>query len=159
MGGRGPKPRGVALNDSRSGSETPPTHDDRTDDRTPLTSTSQLSAERLSTTVGVVTVFAGCALVGAPNHTGPLIGLSVKRDAQLVGVLDLALSPGLILGRPRWPWMAARAACDLLTAAFALQRAGCGASRRNARAFSAFLVVATLADLRALRALGRNGLA
>ncbi|MEO7449172.1 MAG: hypothetical protein ABI336_12940 [Humibacillus sp.] len=36
--------------------------------------------------------------------------------ARVIGALDLALVPGLLGGRPRWPWLAARAAANVLTA-------------------------------------------
>jgi hypothetical protein len=111
------------------------------------------SAQTMSTTAGVSTAIAGSALLCAPDRLGPLIGLTARRDVQLVGVLDLALAPGLILGRPQWPWLAARAVSNVATAVFALKRAGRGVKQRNAIAFSTFLVVATAADLRALREL------
>ena len=109
----------------------------------------------MATTAGVFTAIAGSALLFAPNRLGPLIGLTARRDVQLVGVLDLALAPGLILGRPQWPWLAARAVSNVATAAFALKRAGRGIKQRNAAVFGAFLVVATVTDVRALRDLRR----
>jgi hypothetical protein len=117
---------------------------------------SHTATERLSTTAGVVTAIAGFALLRAPDRVGPLIGLAAKRDAQLVGILDLALSPGLLLGRPRWPWLMARAMSNVATAAFVLDRASDEASLRNARMFSGIMVLATFADVRALRALRRT---
>jgi hypothetical protein len=111
---------------------------------------------RVATTAGVVTAIAGPALLGAPERVGPAIGLTAKRDAQLVGALDLALAPGLLFGRPRWPWLMARAISNLATAGFVLRRAADDASRRNARRFSGVMVLATLTDLRALRAVTRS---
>lgn len=105
----------------------------------------------MATTAGVVTAVAGSALLCAPDRLGPLIGLTERRDAQLVGALDLALSPGLMFGKPQWPWLAARAASNVATAAFALRRARTDTSVRNARVFSALLAVATVADVHALR--------
>ncbi|WP_123024998.1 hypothetical protein [Mycolicibacterium stellerae] len=119
-------------------------------------STRKTSAQALSTTAGIVTAIAGSALLYAPTRLGPLIGLTSKRDAQLVGVLDLALSPGLMFGRPQWPWLAARAVSNVATGAFTLRRAKDGASRRNARVFSTLLAAATVTDLRAVRALART---
>lgn len=104
-------------------------------------------------TAGVVTTIAGSALLCAPSRVGPLIGLTSGRDARLVGALDLALAPGLMFGRPQWPWLTARAVSNVATGLFALRRAEDGAPRRNARVFSAFLVAATLTDLRAIRGL------
>ena len=104
-------------------------------------------------TAGIVTTVAGSALLCAPGRMGPLIGVMSRRDVRLVGALDLALAPGLMFGRPRWPWLAARAVSNVATGLFVLRRAEDGAPLRNARVFSAFLAAATLADLRAFRAL------
>jgi hypothetical protein len=120
---------------------------------TPMTAS---SAQRMSTTAGVVTVVAGSALLAAPGRLGPVIGLTATRDARAVGLLDLALAPGLLFGRPRWPWLMARAAGNAATAMFALQRTAGEPARRNAYAFSALLVPATLADVRAMRELRRG---
>jgi hypothetical protein len=122
-----------------------------------LQSNSHTATERLSTTAGVVTAIAGCALLCAPDRVGPLIGLTAKRDVRRVGALDLALSPGLLVGRPRWPWLTARAVSNVVTAVFVLERAGDDAALRNARLFSAIMAIATLADVGALRALRPTG--
>jgi hypothetical protein len=116
-------------------------------------STGRTSAQALSMTAGVVTTVAGSALLCAPGRMGPLIGLTSRRDVRLVGALDLTLAPGLMFGRPQWPWLAARAVSNVATGLFVLRRADDGAPLRNARVFSAFLVAATLTDLRAFRAL------
>lgn len=118
--------------------------------------TSHTSAQRLSMTVGVVTSIAGGGLLLAPNRAGPFIGLTAKRDAQLIGTLDLALSPGLIFGRPQWPWLSARVVSNLATAAFVLQRSEGDIPLRNARTFSAIMVVATIFDSLTLRTLRRT---
>jgi hypothetical protein len=106
----------------------------------------------MATTAGVVTAIAGSALLCAPDRLGPAIGLTDRRDAQLVGALDLVLSPGLLFGKPQWPWLAARAASNVATAVFTVRRARSDTSLRNARVFSALMVVATIADVHALRA-------
>jgi hypothetical protein len=116
-------------------------------------STSRKSAQSLSMTAGVVTTIAGSALLCAPGRMGPLIGLTSRRDVRFVGALDLALAPGLMFGRPQWPWLAARAVSNVATGLFVLRRAEDGAPLRHARVFSAFLAAATLTDLRAFRAL------
>lgn len=105
--------------------------------------------QRLATIAGVFTAVAGTALLVTPERLGPTIGLAGRGDARLVGVLDLALVPGLLFGRPRWPWLAARAASNVATAGFVLWRASDERSRRNARAFSAALTLATVTDVRA----------
>jgi hypothetical protein len=112
-----------------------------------------VSARRAAIAVGAITSVAGAALLGAPEEVGPLIGLESRGDAQLVGVLDLALVPGLIFGRPRWPWLAGRAASNIATAAFLLYRARDQRNRTNAVVFSAILAVSTLGDARAVVAL------
>jgi hypothetical protein len=75
---------------------------------------------------------------------------------QLVGCLDLALVPGLIFGRPQWPWLASRAVSNVATSVFVLRRAADAIPRRNARIFSAALAVATVTDVRAARTLRRT---
>lgn len=110
------------------------------------------AVERLATTAGVVTTIAGTALLVTPARVGPLLGLAARRDAQLVGVLDLALAPGLLFGRPRSPWLMGRAVSNLATAAFVLARASGAQARRRAWIFSGAMAVATLTDARAYRA-------
>ena len=72
-------------------------------------------------------------------------------------VFDLVLVPGLLLGRPRWPWMAARAALNLAQAGWLA-----GAARRSddpalARGAAAALAALTLVDGPAAVALRRAG--
>jgi len=75
--------------------------------------------ERQPVFVGCVTLAAGTALVAAPGVlTGPL-GLPGQDAAvRAIGVSDLVLVPGLLRGRPRWPWMIGRAALNLAVAAY-----------------------------------------
>lgn len=128
------------------------------DDRTAvIQSNNSTSGQRTSTTAGVVTAVAGSALLVAPTRLGPVIGLSAKRDAQLVAALDLALAPGLVFGRPQWPWLAARAVSNVTTAVFVLLRAEGARPQRLARVFSALLAVATVTDVLGVRALRRGG--
>ena len=77
------------------------------------------TVERLPVFVGCVTLAAGTALVAAPGTlTGPL-GLEGQDAAvRAIGVSDLVLVPGLLRGRPRWPWMIGRAALNLAVAAY-----------------------------------------
>ena len=63
------------------------------------------------------------------------------------------LVPGLLLGRPRWPWLAARAALNVPMAAYVLHRGGKGPRARNARAFALTITTATIGDLNAAIAL------
>jgi hypothetical protein len=78
-----------------------------------------LAPERMPAFVGCATLAIGGALVVAPRLlTGPL-GLD-GQDAALraIGASDLVLVPGLLAGRPRWPWMVGRAALNLAVAAY-----------------------------------------
>ena len=111
------------------------------------------AGRRVSLAVGAITGLAGCALAAVPAHAGPLMGLAEPRDARLIGLADLALVPGLLLGRPRWPWLAARAALNVPMAAYVLHRGGKGPRARNARAFALTVTTATIGDLNAALAL------
>ena len=115
------------------------------------------STQRMATTAGIFTAVAGSVLLAAPERLGRLIGITAKRDAQAVAIVDLVLAPGLIFGRPPWPWLAARAVSNIATTVFVLQRAGDASSRRGAGAFSALLAVATFADVHAVRRSLRAG--
>lgn len=76
-------------------------------------------AERMPVFVGGVTLVAGVVLLAAPGRVSGRLGLDGE-DAALraVGLSDLVLVPGLLRGRPRWPWMVARAALNLAQAAY-----------------------------------------
>jgi len=111
------------------------------------------AAQRVATTVGAATLLIGGALLVAPERLGPLVGLSSPAGTRAVGALDLALVPGLLAGRPRWPWLAARAALNVATAAYTLRQAGdSGSLPTRARAFALMLLAATVADSTAARA-------
>jgi hypothetical protein len=111
------------------------------------------AAARAAVRVGVVTTGIGVVLLAAPNRAGPLMGVDDPRAARLVGLADLALVPGLLRGRPRWPWLAARVGLNVTIIGYAV-----GTARRNRRAqvASAALAVATISDLGALTALWRS---
>lgn len=111
------------------------------------------AGRHVSLAVGAVTGLAGCALVVIPAYAGPLIGLTEPRDARLIGLADLALVLGLLLGRRRWPWLAARGALNLPMAAYLLHRGGKGPRARNARAFALTVTTATIGDLNAALAM------
>lgn len=68
--------------------------------------------------VGVVTLGAGVALLAAPRPVARAAHLGDRPTlARVIGVMDLVLVPGLLRGRPRWPWMLARAAFNVPVAA------------------------------------------
>jgi hypothetical protein len=100
-------------------------------------------AERAAVGAGVATLFIGAGLALAPGRVGPVLGLVEPTGARVVGVADLALVPGLIAGRPRWPWMAARGALNVAIAAYGRRLGRQGAPRAGAaaRALMAITVV------------------
>ena len=78
-----------------------------------------LSAERMPQFVGYVTFVAGAALLAVPGRVSGPLGLDGQDPAlRLIGASDLVLVPGLLRGRPRWPWMIGRSALNLGVAAY-----------------------------------------
>lgn len=68
--------------------------------------------------IAAVTLGAGVALLAAPSAVTATAGLGERPGlGRVIGAMDLALVPGLWRGRPRWPWMLARAAFNLPIAA------------------------------------------
>jgi len=112
------------------------------------------NAERAAVRVGVLTTAIGGVLAAVPARVGPTVGLTDPRAARLVGLADLALVPGLLRGRPRWPWLAARAGLNLAIVGYAV-----GTARRNrgAQVAVAALVAATVSDLAAMSVLRSSG--
>lgn len=115
------------------------------------------AGHRAAVTVGAATLVIGGALLAAPRSAGPLIGLVDPRSAQMIGVLDLVLAPGLLAGRPRWPWLGARAVMNVAMAVYTL-RLPPGDHRQvvRARAFAVALLFATVADSTAVAATRRS---
>jgi len=87
-----------------------------------------------------------------------LIGLVNPRSASVIGVLDLVLAPGLLAGRPRWPWLSARAVMNVAMAVYTLRQPP-GDHRQivRARGFAVALLLATIADNTAAAATRRPG--
>jgi hypothetical protein len=112
------------------------------------------NAERAAVRVGVLTTAIGGVLTAAPARVGPLMGLIDPRAARLVGLADLALVPGLLRARPRWPWLAARAGLNLTIVGYAAVTAR---HSRRAQVAAVALVVATVSDLGAMSALRSSG--
>ena len=113
-------------------------------------------ATRSTMPVAIISGVAGGALALFPLTVGPLIGLSDPRQCRVIGLLDLALVPGLVHGRPRWPWLGARAFLNLPMAAFALRQGHRSGRLKNAGVFAAVMTLATIDDIRSLRAMLRN---
>ena len=69
--------------------------------------------------VGCVTLAAGAALVISPRLLTGRLGLEGQDLAmRAIGASDLVLVPGLLRGRPHWPWMIGRAALNLAVAGY-----------------------------------------
>jgi hypothetical protein len=108
-----------------------------------------------ATTVGLITLPIGVALVAAPAQATRLLRFGDDPAAlRAIGAADLALVPGLLAGRHRWQWMAARVGLNLAIGAYCLrlarrERAG------GAKAGALAMVVASLDDSRRVAALRR----
>lgn len=118
-----------------------------------------LDDERIPVFVGLVTLAAGSALTIAPRQVGPALSLGEHPEiARAIGVSDLVLVPGLLRGRPRWPWMLARAGLNLVIAAHYRRVAAEPGGPAAARLGAAALVGLTAVDgatAVALRSAGR----
>jgi hypothetical protein len=103
--------------------------------------------DRMPEIVGAITLVIGGALVAAPQlATGPL-GLTGRETAmRAIGAADLALVPGLLRGRPGWPWMSARAALNVAQAAYLLRVAPDAGKPALTRAVGSTLLGLTAAD-------------
>jgi hypothetical protein len=103
--------------------------------------------ERVPAFVGYTTAAIGGALVAAPRlATGPL-GLEGQDAAvRAIGVSDLVLVPGLLRGRPRWPWMAARAVFNVAVAHYLTRVAPQSSSPGLAKAGAGVLAGLTVMD-------------
>jgi hypothetical protein len=106
-----------------------------------------VSAERVPVFVGCVTLGAGAALVASPRLLTDRLGLEGQDAAvRAVGAADLVLVPGLLFGRPRWPWMIGRAALNLAQAAYLHGVAPQASSPELAKGGAAVLVGLTVLD-------------
>lgn len=113
----------------------------------------QADGERAATTVGFATLIIGAALIAAPDRLGRLVRIeNHPQGLRVIGLADLALVPGLVRGRPRWPWMAGRAGLNLLFAGWFLRlarREGSVGAKIGALA----MVLLTMADSNVVLAL------
>jgi deazaflavin-dependent oxidoreductase (nitroreductase family) len=72
----------------------------------------QETALQRSRQVGIGSLAIGAALLLWPERLGRLAGLD-SRETRLAAIGDIAVGPGLVWGRPRWPWMVARGGVNL----------------------------------------------
>ncbi len=105
------------------------------------------AAERATDAAGVVSIGIGATLTLAPTPTATTLGLGDQPSwARAIGLADLALGPGLLAGRPRWPWMAARAALNIVIVRHYRARARGNPNARRAGAGAAAMTALTVVD-------------
>lgn len=110
-------------------------------------------ASRSATLVGCGSGAIGAVALLAPKRINKLLGISNDPAMRTIGVADLALVPGLIGGRQRWRWIAARAALNLaIVGVFLRSRSGASTPSRPLAA-AVGLAIVTVGDLRVGRAL------
>ena len=120
--------------------------------------TAETRAEQAATTAGVVTVLAGISLTLAPARCGQPIGMEDHPGAmRAIGITDLLVAPGLLAGRPRWPWLLARAALNAGLVAGALNYREDLGDRKSGIGAGTFAVLTVVdgAAAAVLRSVGR----
>lgn len=95
--------------------------------------------------VGLATLPIGGTLVFVPHVIAQALSLRHLLLVRIIGLADLALVPGLIAGRPRWPWMASRAVLNVAIAIYLLDESRRSSNRRS-RFVALLLGVVTVAD-------------
>ena len=117
-------------------------------------------AETTATAVGLLTLVIGAFLGAAPGVSQRFLELRddgpTQTGLRVVGVVDLVVAIGLLVGRPRWPWVAARAAANPPTTVYLAWLA----RRDGARAMipaAAVVGLATVPDILAGQALRQAG--
>lgn len=113
-------------------------------------------ATRAAIGVGAITTVIGGALAARPEEVAAFGGLQDATGLRTVGIADLALVPGLLAGKPRWPWMAARGALNVAIIAFLLGRPD-DADTPKRRVIAGALAGITTQDLRMAAILRRAG--
>ena len=89
------------------------------------------------------TAVVGGAVVAAPDTAARLLDAEGHAGTiRAAGLVELALAPALVWGRPRWAWAAARTA---LTLAFAVGTATHALRQRSGRTTAAMVGMLMLA--------------
>ena len=114
--------------------------------------------EQAPTVVGAITLVAGGALLAAPQVYTQRAGMPDQAlGVRAVGLADLLLVPGLLRGRPRWPWMVGRSAVSLMQATYLHGVTARSSSPGVVRASAATLLGLAATDLATALALRRAG--
>jgi hypothetical protein len=113
----------------------------------------QMAAQRTATSVGFITLLIGVVLTAVPARAARLLRTGDHPVAlRIIGISDLVLVPGLLVGQRRGQWMTLRAALNVVIAAYCLRlvrREGVLGAKLGAAA----MVLATIADGRTILAL------
>jgi hypothetical protein len=104
-------------------------------------------AERAARMVGLGSGAIGAAILAAPDACSRALGLDAVAAMRVIGAADLAVAPGLLVGRSRARWMAARAGLNVAIVAFLAIR---GHGQLRPRIAGAALLAVTAADARVL---------
>ena len=116
----------------------------------------EFGPSRLAVFAGMATTVFGGALVAAPGRLGPRMGLTEPGMTRLIGVADLALVPGLVVGRSPRLWLAGRGMLNVAIIGHLLRLAADAQDARLQRSVAAAFAAATVGDLREIAALGRT---
>ena len=111
-----------------------------------MTGTAVPVGDRGAVVVGAATLLIGVALLAWPERTGRLLAIDDPSAARVVGALDLALVPGLVLGPRRSLWLLGRAALNMGIAAHVLTAQRRTRRYRRAAEVAAVLAAATIGD-------------
>jgi hypothetical protein len=115
------------------------------------------AAQRSATRVGILTLPLGLVLVAVPTPVSRFLRVGEHPVAlRTIGVLDLALVPGLLLDSGRWQWLAARAGLNVGIAAYCLRLVRRREPAPGAVVAMAAMLLATVADTQAVVALHRS---
>ncbi|MGH3354073.1 MAG: hypothetical protein ACRDPS_25655 [Nocardioides sp.] len=114
------------------------------------------SARRSAAGVGMVTLPIGAAILLGPDRVARALKFGDHPVAlRVIGAADLALVPGLLAGRRRLPWMAARAGLNIAIAVYCVRLAR-SEGNIGPKVAAAAMAVATAADVRTILALRRG---
>jgi hypothetical protein len=102
--------------------------------------------EKIVKSAADVSLVLGSMLLVIPSTAGRALGVeTAQRTLRTIGIVDIALALGSYFGRPKWPWLVARAASNPFIATIALANA----RSVRARLMAAGLIGAAVMDLRA----------